>query len=56
MTNEAVPDNQPQTDPEEVLAITRFTRRGLTAARAEWQLIAAAHNLLKLFRYQPQRA
>jgi aryl-alcohol dehydrogenase-like predicted oxidoreductase len=34
--------------------ITRFTRRGLTAVRAEWQLIAATHNLLKLFRYQPQ--
>jgi transposase len=37
-------------------AITRFTRRGLHAARAEWQLIAATHNLLKLFRYQPQPA
>src|SRR3954453_1701366 len=36
--------------------ITRFTRRGLTAARAEWQLIAATHNLLKLFRHQPQTA
>jgi transposase len=36
--------------------ITRFTRRGLQAARAEWSLIAATHNLLKLFRYQPQTA
>lgn len=30
--------------------ITRLSRRGLTAARAEWQLIAATHNLLKLYR------
>jgi|tagenome__1003787_1003787.scaffolds.fasta_scaffold20791831_1 transposase len=37
-------------------AITRFSRRGLTAVRAEWKLIAATHNLLKLFRYQPQLA
>jgi hypothetical protein len=36
--------------------ITRFSRRGLTAAQAEWNLIAATHNLLKLFRYQPQTA
>src|ERR671915_72907 len=36
--------------------ITRFSRRGHQAARAEWRLIAATHNLLKLFRYQPQRA
>jgi transposase len=37
-------------------AITRFNRRGHTAVRAEWRLIAATHNLLKLFRYQPQTA
>lgn len=37
-------------------AITRFSRRGATAVRAEWRLIAATHNLLKLFRYQPQTA
>jgi transposase len=37
-------------------AITRFSRRGHTAVRAEWRLIAATHNLLKLFRYQPQTA
>ena len=37
-------------------AITRFSRRGHTAVRAEWRLIAATHNLLKLFRYQPQIA
>jgi transposase len=36
--------------------IGRFSRRGHTAARAEWRLIAATHNLLKLFRYQPQIA
>lgn len=28
--------------------IRRFQRRGLTACRAEWRLIAATHNLLKL--------
>jgi hypothetical protein len=28
----------------------RFQRRGLTACRAEWRLIAATHNLLKLWR------
>jgi transposase len=37
-------------------AIGRFSRRGHTAVRAEWRLIAATHNLLKLFRYQPQIA
>jgi hypothetical protein len=36
--------------------IDRFSRRGHTAVRAEWRLIAATHNLLKLFRYQPQIA
>lgn len=36
--------------------ITRFSRRGHTAVRAEWRLIATTHNLLKLFRYQPQIA
>ncbi|HEX5619222.1 MAG TPA: transposase [Solirubrobacteraceae bacterium] len=36
--------------------ITRFSRRGHTAVRAEWRLIAATHNLLKLFRHQPQIA
>jgi hypothetical protein len=28
----------------------RFQRRGLQACRAEWRLIAATHNLLKLWR------
>jgi transposase len=31
-------------------AITRFSRRGKRAVQAEWQLIAATHNLLKLYR------
>ena len=30
--------------------IDRLARRGLQACRAEWQLIAATHNLLKLYR------
>lgn len=30
--------------------IDRFMRRGLPACQAEWQLIAATHNLLKLWR------
>jgi transposase len=33
--------------------ITRFSRRGIRAVQAEWQLIAATHNLLQLFRHQP---
>lgn len=32
----------------------RFTRRGLDAVQAEWQLITAAHNLLKLFNHGPK--
>ncbi len=36
--------------------IDRFSRRGHSAVRAEWRLIAATHNLLKLFRYQPHTA
>jgi transposase len=34
----------------------RFLRRGLTACQAEWQLIAATHNLLKLWRAGVTRA
>jgi transposase len=30
--------------------IRGFSRRGLAAAKAEWKLIAASHNLLKLYR------
>ena len=31
--------------------IRRFMRRGFTACEAEWKLVAATHNLLKLFRH-----
>ncbi len=31
--------------------IDRFRRRGRAAARAEWRLITATHNLLKLHRH-----
>ena len=31
----------------------RFQRRGLVACRSEWRLIAATHNLLKLYRHAP---
>ena len=31
--------------------IERFKRRGRAAARSEWRLIAATHNLLKLHRH-----
>lgn len=31
----------------------RFQRRGLAACRSEWRLIAATHNLLKLYRLAP---
>jgi Transposase DDE domain len=36
--------------------IDRFKRRGLAAARSEWRLIAATHNLLKLHRHCVQTA
>jgi hypothetical protein len=32
--------------------IDRFQRRGLSAARSEWRLITATHNLQKLYRHQ----
>ena len=32
--------------------IDRFKRRGRAAARSEWRLIAATHNLLKLHRHR----
>ena len=35
------------------LGFTRFSQRGFDAVRAEWQLITAATNLLKLHRYHP---
>lgn len=31
----------------------RFLRHGLAAVDAEWQLICATHNVMKLFRHQP---
>ena len=33
-------------------AINRFQRRGRTACRSEWRLIAATHDILKLHRYR----
>jgi len=35
-----------------IRGITRFHRRGLAACHSEWRLIAATHNLLKLYRAQ----
>jgi hypothetical protein len=32
-------------------AIKRFQRRGRSACRSKWRLIAATHNLLKLHRH-----
>jgi hypothetical protein len=36
------------------LGFTRFSRRGLPAAQAEWHLITAAANLRKLHRWHPR--
>jgi hypothetical protein len=36
--------------------IASFARRGLVAADAEWKLIAATSNLLKLYRHHPATA
>ena len=33
-------------------AIKRFQRRGRTAVRSEWRLIAATHNILKLHHHR----
>lgn len=38
---------------KEPRGIRRFARRGLPACHSEWKLIAATHNLLKLFRHGP---
>jgi hypothetical protein len=32
--------------------LKRFRRRGRTAVRSEWRLIAATHNILKLHRHR----
>lgn len=37
---------------KETRGIRRFRLRGLTRVKAEWKLICATHNLLKLFRYR----
>lgn len=37
---------------KEARGYRRFTRRGLTAVQAEWQLITAAHNIIKLHHQQ----
>ena len=34
----------------------RFQRRGRSAARSEWRLLAATHNLLKLWRHNTAAA
>jgi predicted GTPase len=34
------------------VAIKRFQRRGRSACRSEWRLIAATHNLLKLHNHK----
>ena len=35
--------------------IRRFQRRGFNACASEWKLIAASHNLRKLYRHQQPR-
>lgn len=37
---------------KEARGLRRFLLRGLEKVNGEWHLIAAAHNLLKLFRFQ----
>ena len=37
---------------KEARGLRRFLLRGLEKVDAEWHLIAATHNLLKLFRYR----
>jgi len=34
----------------------RFSRRGRSAVRSEWRLMATTHNLLKLHQHQLQSA
>ena len=43
---------------KEVRKFDRFSFRGLTACRQEWDIVCLTHNLLKLFRsgFQPKRA
>ncbi len=37
---------------KEVRGLRRFLLRGLEKVNGEWHLIAATHNLLKLFRFK----
>ena len=37
---------------KEARGLRRFLLRGLEKVNGEWHLIAATHNLLKLFRYR----
>jgi len=39
---------------KDVRRVRRFARRGLLACDAEWKLVCATHNLLKLWRH-PRR-
>lgn len=41
---------------KEPLRFRRFSMKGLAAAKAEWRLVCTAHNLLKLWRFQPAMA
>ena len=36
---------------KEARGARRFPRRGLAAAQAEWKLLCATHNLIKLWRH-----
>ena len=38
------------------MGFRRFSFRGLQAVRAEWNLVTACHNLLKLYRKQAELA
>jgi transposase len=41
---------------KEARGLRRFLMRGLNAAKAEWRLICAGHNLLKLYRHERRQA
>lgn len=38
---------------KEALRFRRFSMRGIVAARAEWSLVCAVHNMLKVFTFAP---
>ena len=57
LAGELYRQRQPMTEPvfghtKHNRGMARFHRRGTGAVRAEWRLITATHNLLKLFRLQ----